>query len=134
MKSFLFLLTQASGVLIKLNSDPITNSAGQFEKEQGLINQIDPSLPRVEPFRSYYTPLQDTSDFEEDYVNARHHRINEREKKEEALEQQGQNMVYAPELFNINLTDPFAPTANPNDFGDGTNKFVELFNLARNQE
>ena len=45
-------------------------------------------------------------------------------------------MVYAPEMFNtnLNLTDPFAPTANPNDFGDGTNKFVELFNLARKQE
>ena len=43
-------------------------------------------------------------------------------------------MVYAPELFNTNLTDPFAPTANPNDFGDGTNRFVELYNLARKQE
>ena len=43
-------------------------------------------------------------------------------------------MVYAPELFNTNLTDPFAPTTNPNDFGDGTNRFVELFNLARKQE
>ena len=43
-------------------------------------------------------------------------------------------MVYAPELYPSNFTNPFAPTYNPNDFGDGTNPFVENYKEAKKYE